>query len=55
MFELFEQNPDLPITFHCIEQDKRAIEYASNLCNPFLDKIVFQQANGASIFSQARV
>lgn len=45
MFELFEQNPDLPVTIHCIEQDERAIKHASRLCQPYLDKIQFQQAN----------
>ena len=43
--DLFTEHPDLPIQIHCIEQDERAIEYASRLCEPHLDKITFHQRN----------
>lgn len=38
-------NPGISVAIHCIEQDGRAIAYASDLCHDHLSKIVFQQAN----------
>ncbi len=46
IFELFEEiSSDLPVTIHCVEQDRRAISYAKNLCKAHLHKMVFYHAN----------
>jgi len=45
IFEFFEKKPQSTIHFDCIEYDKKAIEYASNLCKPYLDRISFINAN----------
>jgi extracellular factor (EF) 3-hydroxypalmitic acid methyl ester biosynthesis protein len=45
MREWFDTHPEAPIFFNCVELDLNAIEYARDLCAPFLDKIQFHQAN----------
>lgn len=45
VFELFSSVPDLPLSICCVEQDKRAIKYASELCKAYSSEIVFHQAN----------
>ena len=45
LHDLFREQPNLPVHIHCIEQDAKAIDYASNLCQPYLDKITFHEQN----------
>ncbi len=45
VLELFQSELNLPLSIYCVEQDPRAIAYASKLCQPFLSKITFYQSN----------
>jgi extracellular factor (EF) 3-hydroxypalmitic acid methyl ester biosynthesis protein len=45
MREWLDNNPNATVFFDCVELDPKAIEYARQLCTPFLDKIQFHQAN----------
>lgn len=45
VLELFQSERDLPLNIYCVEQDPRAIAYATKLCQPYLSKITFYQSN----------
>ncbi|RXK84644.1 class I SAM-dependent methyltransferase [Chlorobaculum sp. 24CR] len=45
MLEYFENNQQSTIHIDCIENDKKAVEYASRLCKPHLGQISFINAN----------
>ncbi len=45
MLEWFEQNESAPVTFDCVDQDPRAIEWAAQVCTPHLDRIRFHCVN----------
>ena len=45
MFEWLSANPKASVTFDCIEIDPAAIRYASDLNQPFQDRITFIQKN----------
>lgn len=45
MLYFFENNPNANVHIDCIEQDKNAIEYASDVCHKYLNKITFINKN----------
>lgn len=45
MFEWLSANPSTRVSFHCVEIDPKAIEYASQLNREFLGQINFARAN----------
>jgi extracellular factor (EF) 3-hydroxypalmitic acid methyl ester biosynthesis protein len=45
IYEYFNNNPKSKIHFDCIDHDKKAIAYASDLCNQYLDRITFINSN----------
>lgn len=45
MYEYFTQTKKKHVQFTCIEYDANAINYASKLCMPFMEKIIFHRAN----------
>ncbi|NTV06552.1 MAG: class I SAM-dependent methyltransferase [Chlorobiaceae bacterium] len=45
MLEFFQDNPDTQVFFDCVDYDKAAVAYASELCSPHLNKINFFEKN----------
>lgn len=45
MREWFELNSNTGVQFDCVELDSKAIRYASELCEPWMNSIRFHQAN----------
>lgn len=45
LWEWFSSGPPRGIFFDCVEMDAQAIQYASNLCRPFLQHIEFYHEN----------
>ena len=45
MLEFFQANPDAKVYFDCVDSDNDAIEYASNLCFLYMNKIKFINKN----------
>ena len=45
VFEFLGKSTDHDIRFECIDADARAIEYAKDLCEPYLDRIEFHERN----------
>jgi len=45
MREFFQEHPDKPVFIDCVDMDARAIDYARNLCAPWLDKLAFHHRN----------
>jgi len=45
VFEFFEKKSPSVVHFDCIDNDHNAIEYASKLCQPYLDQLSFINAN----------
>jgi SAM-dependent methyltransferase len=45
MFEWLTVHPDADVSFHCVELDPKAIAFARNLNQAFLNRITFQQQN----------
>jgi extracellular factor (EF) 3-hydroxypalmitic acid methyl ester biosynthesis protein len=45
VYEFFCRNPSANVLFTCVDQDARAIEYASALCHEYRDRIMFKCAN----------
>lgn len=43
--EFFLDQPDAPVSVDCVDMDARAIEYGSQLCAPWLDRIQFHHRN----------
>ncbi len=43
--ELFQEDPDANVELTCVDQDTNAIEFAKQLCAPYLDRITFVQKN----------
>lgn len=43
--ELFTENPDINLTVHAVDIDKKAIAYAQNLLQDHADKVQFFQSN----------
>jgi extracellular factor (EF) 3-hydroxypalmitic acid methyl ester biosynthesis protein len=53
MQEFFALNPNAPIEFDCVDQDPRAIAFASSLCAAYLTRIRFHCVNAVR-FSPTR-
>jgi extracellular factor (EF) 3-hydroxypalmitic acid methyl ester biosynthesis protein len=45
IFEYFKINPQSSIHFECVDNDRKAINYASNLCAEYLNQITFTNKN----------
>jgi SAM-dependent methyltransferase len=45
MREFFLENPNARVTLDCVEMDERAIEHASRLCAPWMDRLSFHHRN----------
>ncbi|MEP0548015.1 MAG: class I SAM-dependent methyltransferase [Rhodothermales bacterium] len=55
IFEFFEGSGyDDRVQFECVDSDSAAIAYARRLCGPYLDRIVFRQANALRFTSERR-
>lgn len=53
IFEFFEgSNADPRVSFECVDSDPAAIGYARRLCSPYLNRIVFRQANALRFTSE---
>lgn len=45
MREFFLEHPEAPVSLDCVEMDARAIEHASRLCAPWLNRVTFHHRN----------
>lgn len=45
MLLYFDQHPQAPVHFDCVEQDEKAVGHAAHLCSPYLEKISFHVRN----------
>ena len=45
MREFFLENQTAPVSMDCVDMDARAIAYATQLCEPWLDRITFHHRN----------
>lgn len=54
MLKFFEENPEAPVHFDCIEQDQNAINHAKGLCVNFLHKITFHIKNALRLKSKKK-
>lgn len=54
MYEFFTTNPDAPVYFDCVEQDDKAVAYASRLCRKYRDNITFIQKNALKYRTDTR-
>ena len=54
LYEYFSEEVDPRVYFDCIETDTRAIQYATDLCGPFIDRITFHQVNALRFMSSEK-
>ena len=45
MKELLDESPNLPVSFHCLDVDERAVEYATSILQDHAEKVTFEVAN----------
>jgi len=54
MFEWLQANPDTDVTFHCVDIDEDALNYAAKLNERFSDRITFTHRNALRFKSEQK-